>query len=374
MYAHPDRGSTGDAEAFAALYERYHARLVALCRRRLSNAADAEDVAHEAMLRAYRAFAGFDDRTDAWPWLATIAGRLCTDVRRREQRMPESRAHLPVHDVHEEAVGRLRAGIVDEALDRLPARYRTPLVLHDLAGWTYDEIAQLQGKSVASVRSVLSRGRRRLSVGIESVARNRNQWPLPGAVPDLARRVRAYVRTARANAQRPVQLVLSLVDPSAMLAAMVIGAQATAAFAGVASMAGTTPTAAVADAASSGPDTRSATVEAAVEAEAPLPLDAARQARDMAAGHGLPPATMVEFDSRDSPLPPGTKDVSAAEVVVEAREYSLWVRVRASGDLPYPLNLTATETNVPCQWLLMGDDCAGFRKLEEDRRRYEPRG
>ncbi|HEX2039599.1 MAG TPA: sigma-70 family RNA polymerase sigma factor [Acidimicrobiales bacterium] len=213
MHPHHD---TPSARAFGDLYVRYHARLVRYCSRRLGSKPDAEDAAHEALLRAFQAWSRFDPSTDAWPWLATIAQRVCADARRRSARPVIDTGEQPSADVHDQAVDRLRASIVDDALGRLPAHYRTPLVLKEYAGWSYRDIAELEGRSVASVRSTIMRGRRHLVARVEDVARTQGQWPLPAVVPRLAEQagIRSRRHAVRAWLDRTAQTAVAVVDSS----------------------------------------------------------------------------------------------------------------------------------------------------------------
>lgn len=207
MYAH-QHAEPGDAGEFGDLYERYQARLVRYCRQRLRGVGEAEDAAHEALLRALQAWSRLDRTLDAWPWLATIAARVCADMRRRSARMAlEPAPEQPTPDVHDLAMARLRASIIDDALDRLPARYRNPLVLKEFAGWSYRDIARLEGTSVASVRSNIMRSRRHLGARVEAVARTQGQWPLPVVVPRVTARLRHRARTWR-------QVLVRALDPT----------------------------------------------------------------------------------------------------------------------------------------------------------------
>src|SRR5688500_543263 len=220
MYAHHD--TPGDAGDFGDLYARYHARLVRYCGRRLGRE-EAEDAAHEVLLRALQAWSRFDGSTDAWPWLATIASRVCADVRRRSARPAVDPGRQAAPDVHEQAVARVRATILEDALGRLPPRYRNPLVLKEYGGWTYRDIAELEGRSVSSVRSRIMRSRRHLGDRVESVARSQGQWPLPAVVPGVAERV--GVRTRRGHVmrtwlERAAQTAAAVFDSSFLVGAL----------------------------------------------------------------------------------------------------------------------------------------------------------
>ena len=189
----------GDPDALGALYRRYAPSLRTLCARRLPAEADVEDVVHETFLRAQRAVDTLDAGAPVWPWLATIAARLCTDARRSEDRRLrlERASDQPSVELEEEVAFRLRRAIVGDALHRLNPSHRAAVVLHHLVGWSYKDIAQVQDKSVTAVRSDLLRGRRVLRRRVREVAKARRQWPLPGSVP-LVRRFQHLRTTAQA--------------------------------------------------------------------------------------------------------------------------------------------------------------------------------
>lgn len=185
-----------DDAAFDLLYRNYAPALRQFCLARLGEAADAEDVTHETLLRAYQAFGGFRRGARVWPWLATIAANLCTDLLRERGRFADDGAlsAVAVAGPYEETVRRIRVGIVTEAVKRLPDRYRAYVWLRDYEGWSYEEMAEVDSTSVASVRSALLRARRALKAKIEEVAGAQGNWPLPAFVPALLARFRSGMR------------------------------------------------------------------------------------------------------------------------------------------------------------------------------------
>ena len=192
----------GDQAALAELYRRFAPALRTLCSRRLPDGADVDDVVHEAFLRAQRAVGSLDPAAPIWPWLATIARRLCTDERRRHERRRRLEPAEPATAVEldEQVDARLRRSIMAEAIGRLSPPHRAAVVLHHLLGWTYEDIARQQGRSLTAVRSDLLRARPKLRHRVREVAQDRRQWPLPAAAP-LGRRLRHAVGQARTSAQ-----------------------------------------------------------------------------------------------------------------------------------------------------------------------------
>jgi RNA polymerase sigma factor (sigma-70 family) len=222
-----DAWQAGDNGAMGLLYERYAPALRAYCVHRLGNAADADDAVHDTFIKAQSGVVGFEPGAHVWPWLVTIAAHVCTDSLRRRARILElySQPTAP-RDLDEQVVARLRAAIVGDALRHLPPRYRVPLYLRHFVGSTYEDIARVQGRSVASVRSLLLRGRRHLGHRIEEVARSERQWPLPTTVPPLWQRIRLAARSCRDWAVRTEQALVAAFGPvSIVLNSLAVGAQ-----------------------------------------------------------------------------------------------------------------------------------------------------
>ncbi|HMK63131.1 MAG TPA: sigma-70 family RNA polymerase sigma factor, partial [Acidimicrobiales bacterium] len=92
------RAQGGERGAFDDLYMRYYRRLYRFCLRRLHDSYEAEDVAQEAFVRAWRALPTFGGDRRFYPWLSVIASHLCTDVLRRRNRS------TPVAEFHQSNV------------------------------------------------------------------------------------------------------------------------------------------------------------------------------------------------------------------------------------------------------------------------------
>lgn len=201
--------STGVATAAAAVAE-HRPRVLGLCRRILGGRASPEDACQEALTRAVAALPRFDARAPMWPWLATIAANVCRDLLRAERPVESLDADLDATATpgpEEAAMARARATLVHDALASMPTQYQAALYLRDIEGWSYAEIAELGGRSVAAVRTTLMRGRRILASRIERLARERRQWPLAaaGGAGAWLRRVRAWM----AQLPSPLQAVLA---------------------------------------------------------------------------------------------------------------------------------------------------------------------
>jgi len=166
------------------------------------NRQDAEDLVQETYLRAYRAFHQFTPGTNLKAWLFRILKNAFINEYRKRKATPreeefggieesfESRLDLPpgrtIRNPEEEAI----AGSLDEgvqaALDALPDDYRMAIVLADLEGFSYKEIAEILEVPLGTVMSRLYRGRKRLEEELLRYARERNYLP-EGAEPHRRR-------------------------------------------------------------------------------------------------------------------------------------------------------------------------------------------
>ena len=168
------RGRSGDLDAFNLLVERYQRPVYNLCLRMLAAPQPAEDAAQEAFIAAYRSLASFRGGSFR-AWLFRIAANACYDELRRRRARPslsldapqgEERRPLDVPNPGaslDEHVQRLELRrLLEEALFGLPAERRLAVVLCDLHGLDYTEIAQATGVSLGTVKSRISRGRAQL--------------------------------------------------------------------------------------------------------------------------------------------------------------------------------------------------------------------
>lgn len=156
------RAAGGEEAAFEALVSRYEARVYRLACRLTGHESDAQDVLQETFLASYRGLPTFRGHARFSTWLYRIATNAALDlVRRRPALSPVglSNDHPggadPATDVHRREVHRR----VHAAVGHLPAEYRAVVVLRDLEGLAYDEIARVLRIPIGTVRSRLSRGR-----------------------------------------------------------------------------------------------------------------------------------------------------------------------------------------------------------------------
>lgn len=147
------------------------------------NRAEADDVVQEACLRAFRAFDRFDPGSNCRAWLLTILRNVFLSRQRgRDREILEDDVHgsgpteptslgSPAGNPEEEFFQTVLHGDVDRALQALPLVYREAVILADLEGLTYREIAEVVGCPVGTVMSRLSRARQLLQRSLTVFAR-----------------------------------------------------------------------------------------------------------------------------------------------------------------------------------------------------------
>jgi len=136
----------------------------------LRNTADAEDVAQEALLRAYKSFARLRDPSRFRGWLVRIAFRIALDRLRsanrralRDTLWSQPEHHPPSPTVEDLAASNQFQGHLDRALEELPEKLRLVLLLWAMEGYTIEEIASLVGVPVGTVKSRIFMARKQLA-------------------------------------------------------------------------------------------------------------------------------------------------------------------------------------------------------------------
>ena len=166
----------GDVESFNELVRLFEGRVYTLCYRMLGDAESAADAAQDAFLSAFRnlrSFRGGSFRS----WMLRIATNTCYDVLRVRKRRPSvsldidadgesDSSPLQIADTAESpddfAQRRELAAAIQHGLTALPDEQRIVLILSDIQGLAYEEIAQITNTNLGTIKSRLSRGRARL--------------------------------------------------------------------------------------------------------------------------------------------------------------------------------------------------------------------
>lgn len=158
---------------------------------------DARDLVQETYLKAYRFFDKFEPGTNCKAWLFRILKNSYINRYRKAQKMPDAVDYDTLSEYHPALItaqaeaNDLRAILFDQllgdevttAIEALPEDFRTVVMLCDIEGCTYEEIAEVMGCPVGTVRSRLHRGRKLLRESLLSYARLRGYLPATEAVP-----------------------------------------------------------------------------------------------------------------------------------------------------------------------------------------------
>jgi RNA polymerase sigma-70 factor (ECF subfamily) len=173
------------AEALPLLDSLYGAAL-----RMTRNPADAEDLVQETMMRAYRAFDRFEAGTNLKAWLFRIMTNAYINTYRKRQREPQkvSADEVEEFDLYRELRGHdsqyeqtpesiVLDSLVDsdilQAIEELPEQFRLAVVLSDIEGFSYAEMAEIMEVPMGTVMSRLHRGRKALQKRLWEIARDR---------------------------------------------------------------------------------------------------------------------------------------------------------------------------------------------------------
>jgi len=164
------RSQGGDVESFNQLILRWERPIYALAYRVIGRDEDARDVCKETFLRAFRALPGFRGQAKFSSWIYRIALNLCRDWIRRQRRAPVSQIPEDMdlgelaaqpgasETVEDLVIRRQLTGLVESAMSTLPEEQRTAIILKEYHGMTFQEIADLQGCPLSTVKTRLYQG------------------------------------------------------------------------------------------------------------------------------------------------------------------------------------------------------------------------
>jgi len=170
----------GSDEAFAWLISRYHQPIYSLLARTVRNSADAADLTQEVFVKVFRGIRGFHGESTLRTWIYRIALREASNQRRWWKRHQQQEIAMeqeiaqgdcgrpmqlkdtlvdPAESPYDAALHEENRARVENALRQVPEPFRTTLVLRDIEGFVYEEVAAMQGINLGTVKSRLVRGR-----------------------------------------------------------------------------------------------------------------------------------------------------------------------------------------------------------------------
>lgn len=169
-----ERAREGELDAFNLLVERYERPLYNLCLRMLSSPQPAEDATQEAFISAYRSLESFHGGSFK-AWLLRIGSNACYDEMRRQRSRPSRSLDAPIGEYErtidvpdagptpEESAENVELGdVLREAIAGLPPDQRLAIILRDVQGLDYEEIAEATNANLGTVKSRINRARSRL--------------------------------------------------------------------------------------------------------------------------------------------------------------------------------------------------------------------
>ena len=173
------RAIRGDTDAFEGLVLQYEKLIYNIAFRMMGNAEDAKDISQEVIIKIYRNLSSCAGMEYMKAWTAKITHNTCIDeLRRRKGKITDSYDYAAGAEFGEEAPERQFAdpadgpealllrkelgAIIEEGLRRLPCQHRGLIVLRDIQGMSYEEIAEITSTPMGTVKSRLSRARNSL--------------------------------------------------------------------------------------------------------------------------------------------------------------------------------------------------------------------
>lgn len=178
-----ERARAGDARAFDLLVRKYQHRVLGLIGRMVSDWSEAQDVAQEVFMRAWRSLGNFRGESSFYTWLYRIAVNTSKNQIVSSGRRPLTAELQTVEDEHWSGAGRMQEQATPEnellrqemertvvrTVEGLPEDIRTALTLREVDGLSYDEIAELMQCPIGTVRSRIFRGREAIDRNIKEL-------------------------------------------------------------------------------------------------------------------------------------------------------------------------------------------------------------
>jgi RNA polymerase sigma-70 factor (ECF subfamily) len=168
------RSQHGDVDSFGILVNIYQGKVLGLCLKLTGNRSDAEDLAQDVFIKSYSALKGFRREADFGTWLHRITVNMYLNYKKKNSRMNILYIDDPVKtdngeisreiadssaDPLQEVEEKEDRSAVRQALDSLSPEHKAVLVLREIEGYSYEEIAQITQSSLGTVKSRMNRAR-----------------------------------------------------------------------------------------------------------------------------------------------------------------------------------------------------------------------
>lgn len=170
-----ERSKHNDLQAFEKLIKIYQNKVYGLCYQLTGNYNDSQDLAQEVFIKAFTAIKDFKNQSDFGTWLHRITVNTWINIQRREKRYQvfsldatiatedgEISREVPSNEATPAEVAEEKelSSLIRNALYQLSYEHRVVLVLREIEGYSYEEIAQIMNCSIGTVRSRISRARK----------------------------------------------------------------------------------------------------------------------------------------------------------------------------------------------------------------------
>jgi len=197
-----DQAAMADQTKFSDQAMQYMDALYTAALRLTHNSADAEDLVQETYLKAYRAYGGFEEGTNLRAWLYRILTNTFINNYRSKKRRPDETDIDEIEDLYlyrrlggleaaaagrsaeEELLDWFTDAEVKEAVEALPEQFRMAVLLSDVEGFSYKEIAEILDIPIGTVMSRLHRGRKALQRQLYEFAKSRHLTSVDRASDD----------------------------------------------------------------------------------------------------------------------------------------------------------------------------------------------
>lgn len=181
-----NKAKNNDLQAFGRLVELYQKRLFALCVQLTGNQDDAQDLSQDVFIQAFASLNSFRQQSDLGTWLHRIAVNKWINISRKEKRHPVVYLDAPVKTADGEVQREVAAtdgnpqelveakefhSLVRQALHQLTEEHRAVLVLREVQGYSYEDIAVILDCSIGTVRSRLNRARKAMKERLENLSK-----------------------------------------------------------------------------------------------------------------------------------------------------------------------------------------------------------